>query len=204
MLTDGCSSRLLHTQHSGNRKDQPLQSTWALFCDITVISLYSLNYAHSANSLPFHVIMLQMSVTDHLYVPSPHVTSRKSEVEIVEYLVHGEANREEYFERPPFVALINSLTVPGLPDFIVIGVHIRPLSAEAEINRLVGVYEDMAEYFGIDQALLLGDFNAACRYLSKTAFNRLNLTADDRFTWLIDEDTTLATSPCAYDRCVHI
>ena len=134
-------------------------------------------------------------------VPSLCVTYRKSEVEVVEYLVHGAPDRE-YFERPPFVARINSLTVSGLPDFILIGVHIRPDSAEAELNNLVGVYEDMNAYFGIDKALLLGDFNAGCRYLSKTAFNRLNLTSDDRFTWLIDDDTTVAKSSCAYDRQV--
>lgn len=127
------------------------------------------------------------------------LTHRKSEVEIVQYFVHGEPSRE-YFERPPFVARINSLTLPGLPDFIIIGVHIRPASAEEELNRLVSVYEDMIEYFGIEKALLLGDFNAACRYLSRTAFNRLNLTADERFIWLIDDDTTVATSSCAYDR----
>ena len=134
-----------------------------------------------------------------LHVPSPCVAHRKSEVEIAEYLVHGEPNRE-YFERPPFVARINSLTLSGLPDFILIGVHIRPASAETELNNLVSVYEDMNNYFGINRALLLGDFNADCRYLSNRAFNRLNLTADNRFTWLIDEDTTIANSSCAYDR----
>ena len=121
----------------------------------------------------------------------------------MDHLVHGEDNPSyDSFERPPFVARINSLTVSDLPDFLLIGIHIRPDSAEEELNGLVNVYEEMSARFGIDKALLLGDFNAGCNFLSRTAFNRLQLTTDDRFTWLIDEDTTLAISSCAYDRQV--
>jgi len=56
----------------------------------------------------------------------------------------------------------------------------------------------------LQDALLLGDFNADCSYVSSTEWAGVALHNDDRFTWLIGDevDTTVANSDCAYDRWV--
>ena len=82
------------------------------------------------------------------------------------------------------------------------GVHIRPSDAFAEINTLPDVYEDAARFYGIENGLILGDFNADCSYISMSQFRALSLVVDERFTWLLDvTDTTTSNSTCAYDRC---
>lgn len=110
---------------------------------------------------------------------------------------------DSQFERPPYVALVQPIQQrTRLSPFIVIGVHIRPSAVVAELNALVSVYEDATSHFNIQKALLMGDFNADCSYLSNIRFEGLTLTQDERFLWLIDEDSTVATSVCAYDRFV--
>ena len=82
------------------------------------------------------------------------------------------------------------------------GIHIRPSDAVNEINALVGAYDEAALFFSDMNGVILGDFNADCNYVSQTQFEMLELVTDQRFTWLIDSsiDTTVATTPCTYDR----
>ena len=91
----------------------------------------------------------------------------------------------------------------GIPDFFLTGLHAKPNATltSIELNALVGVYNQATMRFGTANGVLLGDFNAGCTYLSKTKYKMLDLVTDSRFTWLIDEDTTVATT-CAYDRLV--
>ena len=82
------------------------------------------------------------------------------------------------------------------------GVHVQPSNAFAEIDALLDVYEETATYFAIEDGIIMGDFNADCRYLSQKKFEMLSIVIDDRFTFLIDGtmDTTTASSHCTYDR----
>ena len=97
------------------------------------------------------------------------------------------------------------LYILGIPDFFLVGVHIKPSDTVAELNALDDVYDQAASLFGTQNGALLGDFNADCSYLSKTRYLALDLVKDTRFTWLIgnDVDTTVARSDCSYDRYVH-
>ena len=51
-------------------------------------------------------------------------------------------------------------------------------------------------------AIIAGDMNADCGYLSKTALSETLLKTDERFRWIIGDevDTTVAASDCSYDR----
>lgn len=93
----------------------------------------------------------------------------------------------------------------GLPEFFLIGTHIRPSDAFAEINFLLPVYERVSEVFNTERGVILGDMNADCSWLSQTNYNMLALRNDQRFHWLIDsqDDTTTNSNDCSYDRLVH-
>jgi len=90
----------------------------------------------------------------------------------------------------------------AVSDLVLIGIHVRPSDAEAEINGLVPVYEAAESKYNTSHIIIMGDMNADCSYLSNTRYDGLTFTTDSRFLWLIgkDNDTTTANSPCAYDR----
>lgn len=93
----------------------------------------------------------------------------------------------------------------GQMDFVLICVHIKPSEAASEIGGLPAVYDNAtATYAGVDNMVILGDFNADCSYLSAAAMANLTLRTDTRFHWLIADgtDTTVASSSCTYDRIV--
>ena len=94
------------------------------------------------------------------------------------------------------------------PDlqFFLIGIHTQPSNVLAELNALVEVYEEAVNHFGIENGIMLGDFNADCSYLSQKRYNTLLLVTDSRFTWLLDTsiDSTTGNSDCAYDRCACV
>ena len=101
------------------------------------------------------------------------------------------------------ILVIECYTFPAvLPDFFLVGVHVQPSNAFAEIDALLDVYEETATYFAIEDGIIMGDFNADCSYLSQGNFEMLSIVIDDRFTFLIDGtmDTTTASSHCTYDR----
>ncbi|XP_038076401.1 deoxyribonuclease-1-like [Patiria miniata] len=113
---------------------------------------------------------------------------------------------EDKFEREPFVAYFESPTT-AMERFAMIGVHIKPdiKEAVAELDHLVHVYDDYVnKSAGNTNAIIAGDFNADCRYVSKTALKNSLLRSDMRFRWIIpdDADTTVAASDCSYDRIV--
>ena len=90
----------------------------------------------------------------------------------------------------------------AIPDVVLIGIHIKPSTAELELDALVKVYEETVQKFYTFNILLMGDMNADCSYVSNSVYDRLNFTTDNRFLWLIDklQDTTVAKTHCAYDR----
>lgn len=90
----------------------------------------------------------------------------------------------------------------AIPDLVLVGIHVKPSDAQAELDGLVKVYEDAVKKFLTFNILLLGDMNADCSYISNRAYDLLNFTTDKRFLWLINKskDTTVANTDCSYDR----
>ena len=114
----------------------------------------------------------------------------------------GDRRKQRKFERPPFMGHFESLET-GF-DFVAVGVHVDPDTAEDEIDSLVEVYEEAKDFFGDPDVLLMGDFNADCQYLREGDFEDIRLWTDGRFHWLIDndDDTTTGKNTCAFDRFV--
>jgi endonuclease/exonuclease/phosphatase family metal-dependent hydrolase len=111
-------------------------------------------------------------------------------------------NTIDVFEREPFlvpITLYPSTTQPLALTLVVI--HVAPSDAVVEIDALVDVFDSLPPG---TNALLLGDFNADCSYVSNSAWPSIRLRTDARFEWTIGDDTdsNVASSSCAYDRIV--
>lgn len=73
-----------------------------------------------------------------------------------------------------------------------------------EISALADVYDGVKTSLGIDDVLIMGDFNAGCNYVEYESWPRIKLATDKRFIWLISDtvDTTTKGTDCPYDRFV--
>lgn len=132
---------------------------------------------------------------------------RKDKFELKE--VHQYGDRGKNFERPPYSAYFY-IKLYGLDYPIWLhGCHISPGEADHEIGKLYDVYKYYTTTTKLssrkkkhikERSILLGDFNADCSYLSATKLEENKLYK--AFDWIIDEDSTVATSDCSYDRFV--
>lgn len=89
-----------------------------------------------------------------------------------------------------------------MPEFFLVGLHADSKSVVLELNLMDDVYDQASKHFGTKSGILLGDFNADCKLLSRKEEANLDLVKNKHFNWLIgiDEDTTSKTTSCAYDR----
>lgn len=109
------------------------------------------------------------------------------------------------FEREPYSVLIKTSQGSPQPGTAFIGVHIQPKSAVAELASMVEVADTVIQLWNTDKAVILGDLNADCRYMSAAARAQTPLRTDGRFTWLIPDTADTTVSPqtnCAYDRII--
>ena len=81
-----------------------------------------------------------------------------------------------------------------------IGVHIKPSHVESELRHLKDVYKKAKSFFCNESAILLGDMNADCRYL--TAMKLVKVLSNTPFRLFSGArvDTTTTSSKCVYDR----
>ncbi|XP_033102318.1 deoxyribonuclease-1-like [Anneissia japonica] len=132
---------------------------------------------------------------------------RPDEVEVIdsyEYDDGDESSGVDLFEREPFIVRFHC-DETLVKDFVIVGIHTDPSAAVSEIDRLVDVYDDIVNRWGIDEVLFAGDMNADCKFVPEGSWSRIRLRTDDRFEWLIGDgvDTTTSNTDCAYDRYVY-
>ena len=103
-----------------------------------------------------------------------------------------------------YVCIFYCFGVAGIPNFFLMAIHTKPTQAVDEIDELCDVFlNGAAKAFSTSVGMILGDLNCGCEYVSKTAFNNLELSQDSNFTWWLDNTADTTTSPnthCAYDR----
>uniref|UniRef100_A0A8C5DGP8 Uncharacterized protein n=1 Tax=Gouania willdenowi TaxID=441366 RepID=A0A8C5DGP8_GOUWI len=111
--------------------------------------------------------------------------ARTGSVEVLDqYQYRGPSS----FLRPPF-------------KFFLVPLHSDPDQAKDEINGLYDVFQDVSR----KTLCFLGDFHAACAYLTKSNRKDVRLFRNSSFSWLIGDkvDTTVSDdTSCAYDRMV--
>lgn len=115
---------------------------------------------------------------------------------------------QDVFEREPFSASFSmrSGAAAGI-SIPFIAAHLQPKNVRGEMSHMVPVVDDVMTYFSTSVAVVMGDLNAACRYLSADALAHSPMRNSTRFSWLIPDtsDTTVSThTDCAYDRIILV
>ncbi|KAM9209824.1 deoxyribonuclease-1 isoform 3-T3 [Dugong dugon] len=107
------------------------------------------------------------------------------------------------FAREPAIVSFSS-PFTQVREFAVIPLHAAPLDAVAEIDALYDVYLDVRKKWGMEDIMLMGDFNAGCSYVSLSGWASIRLRTSPAFHWLIPDtaDTTVKSTHCPYDRIV--
>uniref|UniRef100_A0AAZ3QPY8 Deoxyribonuclease n=1 Tax=Oncorhynchus tshawytscha TaxID=74940 RepID=A0AAZ3QPY8_ONCTS len=103
------------------------------------------------------------------------------------------------FIREPFIEFcFDSSTHVLIPQ------HTSPDLAVKEVDALYDVAADVRARWNTNDIVLLGDFNAGCRYVSGSDWQLIRLFTDHRYHWLIPDhaDTTVSNTDCPYDRVV--
>uniref|UniRef100_A0A4W6DCI5 Deoxyribonuclease 1 like 4, tandem duplicate 2 n=1 Tax=Lates calcarifer TaxID=8187 RepID=A0A4W6DCI5_LATCA len=128
---------------------------------------------------------------------------RESEVELVDFYQYEEEDNVDVFAREPYIIRIRCPhTVVG--NLALIPVHTTPEDAETELDALVDVVKDVKERWGTNNIMILGDFNADGRYLSKKKKGEIRIHSAP-YHWLIDDDVDTTSSnknDNTYDRIV--
>jgi endonuclease/exonuclease/phosphatase family metal-dependent hydrolase len=138
------------------------------------------------------------------YVVSPRL-GRTSSKEQYSFIYRSDTMRvtepttypdlHDVFEREPYMALVAPRS--STYEFVLVQVHTKPTDAENEIRALEDVSDYAAAYYGMNDIIILGDFNAGTNYFKR------DTELEDHF-WLIsdDADTMSGSSHQAHDRVV--
>ena len=90
---------------------------------------------------------------------------------------YNDTDSDDVFSREPFNVLWQT-TFPtnALGDrFATIPCHVTPTRAPQELAEMPRVYEDVVARWGVEETVLLGDFNADCSYLTSSELAALEL-----------------------------
>ncbi|XP_003478188.1 deoxyribonuclease-1 [Cavia porcellus] len=107
------------------------------------------------------------------------------------------------FSREPAIVRFSSPLIK-VRDFAIVPLHSAPTEAVAEIDALYDVYLDVRQKWGLEDVILMGDFNAGCSYVTSSQWSSIRLRTNPAFQWLIPDtaDTTVTSTHCPYDRIV--
>jgi endonuclease/exonuclease/phosphatase family metal-dependent hydrolase len=105
---------------------------------------------------------------------------------------------QDWFEREPYEATFKS----GNFDFTLVGVHVKPLAAAAEIDHLHDVVISTLNSDPDERdVIVLGDFNADGTYFNENSTSTRLL--GDEYLWAIGNDRdTMVVTDNTYDRIV--
>ncbi|XP_071314880.1 deoxyribonuclease-1-like isoform X2 [Trachinotus anak] len=108
------------------------------------------------------------------------------------------------FIREPFIVQFESKDTM-IKKFILVPLHTDPSQAVQEIDRLYDVFTEVSKKWNNTNVMFLGDFHAACAYMTRADKKNIRLFTNTKFSWLIRDkvDTTVTDDTnCAYDRIV--
>jgi endonuclease/exonuclease/phosphatase family metal-dependent hydrolase len=108
-------------------------------------------------------------------------------------------DEDDVFERNPLGVYMRS--VKGF-DFILIDNHLQPGGAEKEILKLPDVVSYFRDYWGEEDVLVTGDFNADGSYYDESLLEAVFPAEGYEIIITNDFDTTVAASDNTYDRFI--
>lgn len=109
----------------------------------------------------------------------------------------------DVFAREPFV-LRFSCPSTIVKDLVLIPVHTKPEDSLKELDELHDVVQAVRDNWKSDNIIILGDFNADGRYLSKKKMEKIRIRSKS-YHWLIGDDVDTTSSnqnDNTYDRIV--
>jgi endonuclease/exonuclease/phosphatase family metal-dependent hydrolase len=110
------------------------------------------------------------------------------------------------FERPPLISMVQILSTKQ--KFTFISHHAKPGTevTHLELDHLTKVYEAAKAKYRVNASWIVGDLNAACKFLPLYRWKDVSLHTDSRFKWVISNstDTTSNYGGCAYDRMIGV
>ncbi|XP_035517020.1 deoxyribonuclease-1-like [Morone saxatilis] len=127
---------------------------------------------------------------------------RKDEVRVINFHQYKET-AEDTLAREPFMVRFECLNTV-VQDLVLIPVHTKPEDAEIELDAMGHVVEVARKKWNTDNIMILGDFNADGRYLSKKKKESISIFSPD-YHWLIGDEVDTTTSNSTdhtYDRIV--
>jgi len=117
----------------------------------------------------------------------------KKSIEVPIFFDFNNEQHKDDFERPPIRVqfVINNYSLA------VYNIHIKPDDVAYEMQKLEELISPMVK--NDLNAIILGDMNAACSYYNNDKENHF-----DSWRWIIkdDDDTTVSSTNCAYDRII--
>ncbi|XP_029974867.1 deoxyribonuclease-1-like 1 isoform X2 [Salarias fasciatus] len=125
-------------------------------------------------------------------------------VETVNVTGQDQYKGKQKFVRPPFAIQVQS-NKTAIKSFILVPLHSDPDQAAQEIDWLYDVFLEVSKKWNNKNVMFLGDFHAACAYVTRTTRKSIRLYKNSNFSWLIGDkvDTTVSEDTnCAYDRIV--
>ncbi|XP_047438941.1 deoxyribonuclease-1-like [Mugil cephalus] len=130
---------------------------------------------------------------------------RKKEVTVTNTYQYedNQVGDEDAFAREPFVLRL-SCPSTAVKDLVLIPVHTKPEDAEKELDELYDVVDAVRKRWKTKNIMILGDFNADGRYLSKKKREKIRIYSAP-YHWLISDDVDTTSSNCndnTYDRIV--
>lgn len=115
----------------------------------------------------------------------------------------NQAGDEDAFAREPFILRFSCPTA-AVKDLVLIPVHTKPDDSQKELDELHDVVEAVRRRWRTDNIMILGDFNADGRYLSKRKKDTIRFCSAP-YHWLIEDDVDTTSSNFndhTYDRIV--
>ncbi|XP_022622549.1 deoxyribonuclease gamma-like isoform X1 [Seriola dumerili] len=111
---------------------------------------------------------------------------------------------KQSFLRAPFIVQFQGKRT-AIKKFILVPLHTDPTHAIQEIDQLYDVFKEVSKKWNNTNVMFLGDFHAACAYVTRANRKNIRLFTNTSFSWLIKDkvDTTVSDDTnCAYDRIV--
>ncbi|CAG0904438.1 unnamed protein product [Darwinula stevensoni] len=120
--------------------------------------------------------------------------------QVVETILYDDT-ADDIFEREPYYVTFRS----GNYMFTMGTIHVKPDDALAELIQFAPANDWVTENYGMQEFLLLGDFNADCDYVSGSDWDEIGLWTQPGYRWFVDNDadtTVNSNTDCAYSRVV--
>ncbi|XP_051272280.1 deoxyribonuclease-1 [Dicentrarchus labrax] len=166
--------------------------------------LQELNSTSSNRTRPYSIIASSQLGRD-TYKEQFVCFYRKDEVTLAacHQYEDNQAGDVDAFAREPFILRFSCPTTV-VKDLVLIPVHTKPEDSEKELDELHDVVVAIRKKWGTDNIMILGDFNADGRYLSKKKKDKIRICSAPYY-WLIEDDVDTTSSNCndhTYDRIV--